>query len=194
MSDFSTMWDQFTGKSAADAQSSAIQQQQQYWKQYQDKNQAGWDTAMKGYQAAIDPMKGVAQAEYQGALKDIYDQGRTQASQSGLIGGFQEGQNTAPAIAALGRSFGTQMAQLQLSPYQMQMQQYGQNQQMGAQQYGQSLGNYSQGANPLGSIFGAAGAIGGAAAGFGSLFGGGRNQSQQYSTDYSIPMKSYDYN
>jgi hypothetical protein len=53
-----------------------------------------------------------AHDEYQGALKDIYTQGRNQAAGSGLIGGFQEGQNTAPAIAALGRSFATQQTDI----------------------------------------------------------------------------------
>jgi len=142
---------QFTGQDAAAEQQNAINRQQDEAKRQMNK-----------YDQLLEPATGALTKEYQGALKDIYDQGRTQAAQSGLIGGFQEGQNTSPAIAALGRSFTSNLAQLRLSPYAQ-----------AAQNYTNTLGNYSQGANPLGSIIGAAGAVGGAATGIASLFGGG---------------------
>ena len=48
-----------------------------------------------------------ARQEFRGALDDIFRAGRSQASRSGLIGGYQEALGTTPAIAALGRSFAT---------------------------------------------------------------------------------------
>lgn len=97
-----------------------------------------------------------AHQEFQGSLKDIFNQGRTQASQSGLIGGFQEGQNTAPAIAALGRSFATQQTDIarqnMMSQLGLGQQIYGS--QVGArQQAGQwQLSPYAQAAQQYGSM------------------------------------------
>jgi hypothetical protein len=213
---------QFLGVDAANEQQDAIGKQQQQagqqsqWmqgqysnilgnmqggiEQYTQKsNQAANDLVSQG-QNLMNWSNTAAKEEYQGALKDIYTQGRNQAASSGLIGGFQEGQNTAPAIAALGRSFATQQtdiqrqnlmtmlginqnaAQMKLSPYAMSSQMYGNLAQSalgGANQAGAnytgSLGNYSQGANPLGNLFGA---IGGLAGGIGSLFGAFNTKSK----------------
>jgi len=125
--------------------------------------------SMAGFDSSGAEMK----AEYQGALQDIYTTGRNQAAGSGLIGGFQEGNNTSPAIAALGRSFTTSMANmknsiaqqksnigqsvlqgktglntaasnLRLSPYAMKNETYGSQAGALAGLYGQSSSGYGQ--------------------------------------------------
>jgi hypothetical protein len=80
---------------------------------------------------------------YQGALDGIYKAGRTQAAGSGLIGGFQEGQSTAPAIAQLGQNFASQQVE---NSRQNMMAQLGVGQQVYSQTnqaYGQAAQGYS---------------------------------------------------
>jgi hypothetical protein len=156
----------------------------------------GLNTDVGGF---YDEMANKTRDEFSGALKDVYAQGRNQAASSGLIGGFQEGQNTAPAIAALGRSYATTQAgiaqqaatqkantrfgigqmvsNLRLSPYAMSNNLYGGLAGTFSGLYGQAgqseiaaKGNYSAGANPLGNIIGA---VGGLAGGIGSFMSGG---------------------
>lgn len=70
----------------------------------------GLDEWGRSSMATLDTTGEEMRTEFRGALEDIYSEGRNQAARSGLIGGFQEGQNTAPAIAALGRSYATNLA------------------------------------------------------------------------------------
>ncbi len=132
-----------------------------------------YDTWAQQSTAGLDSSATELKAEYQGALKDIYSEGRNQAASSGLIGGFQESEATSPQIAALGRSYasnlasykntianqkasigqtalqgktslGTQASQLRLSPYAMNNQNYSNLTSTLAGLYGQSASNYGQ--------------------------------------------------
>lgn len=151
--------DDLTGKTASDAQRSAIDRQQeqaaQQWYTARDiwnENRGALSTITGQYQQAAPQIGNLFQnqvagygatlggqanallknsqtaltSEFQGALKDIYTQGRNQAASSGLIGGFQEGQNVAPQIAALGRSYATTLQQNQNQNNQALMGIYGQ--------------------------------------------------------------------
>jgi hypothetical protein len=209
---------QFLGLDAQGEQQTAINRQQETAKSQMQWTQGQYGDvqsrlygAMDEYGAAanreaayteslggtLDTYGNEMKTEFQGALKDIYAEGRNQAASSGLIGGFQEGQNTAPQIAALGRSYATNLAgikgniasqkvalgqqasQLRLSPYAMKNQTYGNmsnallglyGQTGGA--YTQSRGNYAEPANPLGNILGA---VGGILGGAGSFMTGGKS-------------------
>lgn len=209
---------QFLGMDAASAQQDAIGRQQEQAENLFNRMQGVYDTSLGSMTGSIGEWKGAsnleannlmgmgrglmdfqnkaAGEEFRGALKDIFDTGRQQASQSGLIGGYQESLGTTPAIAALGRSFttqqneirrqgisqmlglGQQAASMRLSPYAQESQQWGSMAQGGLQSLfgaGQgvtsSLGNYSQGPNPLGNIIGGIGSLAGAA---GSFMSGGK--------------------
>jgi len=186
------------------AQTAAIQQQQQFYQGMYGDAKNNYNTSMTNMNNAnsaytqqasntsswlnnqastlLNNSQSELTNEFGGALKDIYTQGRNQAAGSGLIGGFQEGQNVSPQIAALGKSYATTLqqnqnqnnqalmgvynnsAQMQLSPYAQQSQQaYGMaNTNLSSMygiggQLGQSYGNYADNGPSL--LGGAAGFV-----------------------------------
>lgn len=64
---------------------------------------------------ALGGAQGALRTQFGGMLEDVMTAGRRKAAASGLIGGGQEGGIVNPAIQRLGSTFGSQMAQNQLS-------------------------------------------------------------------------------